>query len=703
MIGGFNLFWNKWDYQAVDSFYSYLVKSGKGPEPSSRIVYLDITDETYRKSGKNTLDRKILAQVNDALSQLSPEAVFYDIIFSRPSQPETDIKFSESIKSLGKVYLPAAFLLSDQPKTFKWEEDQGHNLLRKIIQKVPTENGISRPLYATRSLMSLNEILSSTSHTGHINVIQDPDGTYRHYPLLVKLDSGFIPSIPLAIFLEFNGLSMNDVSIDWGKEIRITATSGDYLNEDLIVPINNRGFTFIPNVREWGKDFQRITFQEFLKYFEDMNFRGNLEQLFEGSFVIISDVSQGVSDIGKTSLEENAPLVTIHASILNSLLIQQFYSEWTFSKTILFVFTLNALLIFSALFKRTNILYLAGILVSGFILSWGWYQIENNVLFPVVSATGGIAFVFSGLVISIQAITAKERAFIKDAFSRYVPQKVVSQILEKPELLKLGGEERVMTALFSDIAGFTTISEKMKPTELVGLLNEYLTEMTGIVLEEGGIIDKFEGDAVMAEFGAPLPTEDHADRAVMAGLKMQRRLTELRKGWASRGLPTIEARIGINTGSMVIGNMGSNQVFDYTVMGDSVNLASRLEGANKPYGTYLMISEFTLTHLTPGLFRVRIIDVIKVKGKSKAVKVYEVYGESSEEIPENELKYYNFYRKGFEAYLEKDFHTSIHNFNEALALRPKDLAANEMIRRINCIDKEKIPPGWDGSVALQSK
>jgi adenylate cyclase len=167
---------------------------------------------------------------------------------------------------------------------------------------------------------------------------------------------------------------------------------------------------------------------------------------------------------------------------------------------------------------------------------------------------------------------------------------------------------------------------------------------------------------------------------------MQRRLKELRKEWLSQGLPKIEARVGINTGSMVIGNMGSDQVFDYTVMGDAVNLASRLEGANKPYGTFLMISEYTLDHLTPDRFRSRLLDVIKVKGKSEAVKVYEVYGECSEEINSADLEYYNSYQQGFEAYLNKNFSEAKIKFSHSLSLRPTDLASQLLLDRIRAID-----------------
>jgi adenylate cyclase len=166
----------------------------------------------------------------------------------------------------------------------------------------------------------------------------------------------------------------------------------------------------------------------------------------------------------------------------------------------------------------------------------------------------------------------------------------------------------------------------MSPPELVSLLNEYLTEMTAIIQSAGGIIDKYEGDAIMAEFGAPLALSNHADLAVHAGLQMQRRMDELRQIWEKRGLPILRCRVGINSGSMIVGNMGSQQVCDYTVIGDAVNLASRLESANKFYRTHIMISEYTYTHLSSGMFRTRVLDVIKVQGKARAVKVLEVRG-----------------------------------------------------------------------------
>jgi len=276
-------------------------------------------------------------------------------------------------------------------------------------------------------------------------------------------------------------------------------------------------------------------------------------------------------------------------------------------------------------------------------------------------------------------------------------------LLAHPDMLKVGGEKRELSVLFSDISGFTTISETMEVSDLAALLHEYLTEMTEIILEEGGIIDKFEGDSIMAEFGAPLPLPDHADRAVRSGIRMQVRLKELREDWRKRELPALHCRVGVNTGSMIVGNMGTDRIFDYTVLGDAVNLAARLEGANKFYDTGLMISEATHSQLTPDAFRTRVLDIIKVKGKDQAVRVYEVIGEASEDISPECEAYFNAYREGFKSYLTRDFDRASTQFSLALSHRPGDGAARLLAARVEDIDETQLPEDWDGAYVLSSK
>lgn len=441
----------------------------------------------------------------------------------------------------------------------------------------------------------------------------------------------------------------------------------------------------------------------FLEYAKDVNLQGNLAQLFENRFVFIGDLSQGATDIGQTALEENVPLIAIHTALLNGLLTNTFYHKWPFNRIIFLICLIALVLALASLPKVSWVLYGAGSVILITLIALTWWQFTNFVLFPVVTVAGSFLFIFVGLVVGLQVAISKQQVFIHNAFARYVPAKVVEELISHPEKLTLGGEERVISILFSDLQGFTAISEQMSPQQLVQLLNHYLTEMTKIIITEGGTIDKYQGDAIMAEFGVPPPVNNHADLAVTAALKIQRRLHELRQEWARCGLPELQCRIGINTGSVIIGNMGSEQVFDYTVIGDAANLASRLEGANKRYNTFLMISESTYNALTPNRFRTRVLDVIKVKGKTEAVKVFEVYGESSAPLAPGDGEYYQTYQAAFEAYLSRNFANAREQFVSALQLRPNDPAASGMMKRIDELNPDELPEDWDGSVALTSK
>jgi len=695
--------WTTLDYQLLDYFFQQAVKSGYGTGASSQIVYLTITDAIYKDFNKNILDRAYLAKINHALAQLAAEAVAYDIIFARPSNTEADQKFKNSLNTLGNVYLPIGLTLSEQAVSFRWQGGKAFKRFKNEFLKNPNEKDLATPIYGKSAIMQLDEFSEAAFNTGHISALSDADGVYRHAVILVKVDSLYIPTLSLSLFLDYVEVPFEEIIVHWGKEIRIPASEESFLEQDVIIPIDKKGRTYIPFPQVWNHDFQQMTTHTFLKRLEDPEQKGNLAEFFEGKFVFIGDISSGTSDLGKTQLMDKSPLLSMHAALLNGFLNNTFYGKWSFGSALGVIFLFTLVMGLSACFRAAWILYSAGILILIGLIALTWVQFIHFTLFPIVSIGGSSLFVFFGIIVGLQIAVAKDRTFIRNAFSKYVPEKVVNQMLLHPELLKLGGEERVLTVLFADLAGFTSISEKMPPQDLVRYLNEYLTEMTDIILAEGGIIDKFEGDAIMAEFGAPISTPNHEDMAVMAALKMQRRLSELREIWHQKDLPELHCRIGINTGTMIVGNMGSNNAFDYTVIGDAVNLASRLESANKRYETFLMISESTHAKLTPGKFRTRLLDVIKVKGKSKAIKAYEVYGEISEPIEPQELSYYQTYHLAFEAYLERRFSESREQFLQASSLRSKDPASKQMLARIDELNSSELPPVWDGSVVLSSK
>ncbi|MBF0203634.1 MAG: CHASE2 domain-containing protein [Desulfamplus sp.] len=674
----FNIF----DFKALDIFYKLAVKQQAGPKASftPKIVYLNITDETYNFFDKNYLDRKDMATLNNVLSQLDTQAVIYDIIFARRSSATSDLAFSESLETLGNVYLPTALVLSEKKYAFRWKTDPAHERFRADYLGNPNEKPASektrRPFNAVKALMQQNDFAIRARGSGDINAKADIDGIYRHITMLAKVDDQYFPTLSLSVFLDWAGISLNDITVEWGEKITIPASEGSFLDNDVIIPIDRHGRTFIPFVQAMGKDFSYMSVHTLISNFQDEDLRGNLLETFEGNFVFVGDIAIGTSDLGYTPLQKDSPLVITHASLLNALLTNTFYKQWPLIKTLILLCLLLTIMACASLLRSSWVLYVTGSIIIMAVPFFTWTEFISFQLFPVVTVTSLLLLIFFSFIATLETSGSKERAFIRDTFARYVPEKVVSTLLAQPEMVTLGGEERIITVLFSDIANFTTISESLTPTKLVNLLNEYFTEMSNIIMENGGIIDKFQGDSVMAEFGVPIPFKDHADKAVTASLQMIDRLSELREIWRERNKETsakqdssinknitikqnitgeqnitkkekapedqnikkkqqwyeLYCRIGINTNNMIVGNIGSKSVLDYTVIGDAVNLASRLEGANKLYETSLMISEFTHAQLTPGRFKTRILDYIKVKGKNEPVFVYEVYGENKSDF-----------------------------------------------------------------------
>lgn len=695
--------WTQWDFQILDICYKFAVRYGYGPPSSSQVAYVTITDASYDFFGKNILDRTDMAKVNDALAHYSPEAVAYDIIFARPSTPHADQRFAASLTNLGMVYLPIGVDLTQRAHPFTWAEGVAYERLRTDYRKKPREKGTPQPLYATRAIVQMDDFAEVALSTGHIGISSDSDGVYRHIAMLAKLDALYVPTLALSMLLDYVQVPFEDIVINWGHEIVIPATPDGWLEQAVRIPIDIHGQTFIPYVQEWEHDFEKMAAHTLLRYREDEGLQGNLTEFFEGKFVFIGEIATGIADVGPTPLEGHVPLIASHAALLNGLLTNTFYRPWSFWPVLGLIGTLSLLLGLAALPRTPWILYLTGGFLLIGIVGLTWLQFIHFTLVPIVTVSGSFFGLFVGLTIGLQVALTKDQTFIREAFAKYVPEKVVDELLLHPELLQLGGEERILSVLFTDVENFTTMAEQMTPTELVSLLNEYLSEMTAIVLAHGGIVDKYEGDAIMAEFGAPLPMPNHAEMAVRAGLAMQQRLCELRPLWAERGLPALRCRVGINTGPMVIGNMGSHQVFDYTVMGDAVNLAARLESANKLYQTYLMISEFTYAELAPEMFRTRLLDVIKVKGKAQAVKVFEVCSDHDAIEDANTVLYYQTYHAAFEAYMCRDFAMAHEQFAVALSLRPDDPAARTMLARLEDLNAHNLPDDWDGSIALTSK
>jgi len=319
-----------------------------------------------------------------------------------------------------------------------------------------------------------------------------------------------------------------------------------------------------------------------------------------------------------------------------------------------------------------------------------------NMIYPVLT----MLTIYLGITIYRYVTEEKEKKKIRGAFQYYLTASVVNEILKDPSKLKLGGDKKHLSVMFSDIRGFTSISEKLSPEELVRLLNEYLTAMTDIVFKYDGLLDKYIGDAIMAVFGAPLDQPDHASRACRVALEMMAELRRLREKWAAEGRPDVNIGVGINSGDMVVGNMGSEMRFDYTVMGDSVNLASRLEGTNKEYGTNIILSEFTY-EIVKDEFICRQLDAVRVKGKKKPVRIFELLGDIDDKPQWQE--FLARFEAGLEKYREGKWDEAITAFGRVLELKPEDFTSQMYIERCESL-KENPPEGeWEGVFTMTKK
>ncbi len=361
-----------------------------------------------------------------------------------------------------------------------------------------------------------------------------------------------------------------------------------------------------------------------------------------------------------------------------------------------------------------GLLLIAGAaLLIAFLASWKGAQSLSNPLFKlteivrrigrgdldaVAEAEGEDEVAEVSRAVNEMTKGLKEGIFVKQTFKRFLAASVVDRIIEDPSALELGGEERDLTVFFSDMSGFTELSEKMDPKSLVQLINEYLGAMTDSIFLQEGTLDKYEGDAVMAFWGAPEAQEDHARRACWAALDNLSRLRELCSAWEAEGKPTFDIRIGINTGSMIVGNVGSKDRMEYTVLGDAVNIGSRLEQANKIYGTHILVSERTRKD-AGGAVEAREIDRMALKGRKESVVVFELLGLAGQIIPKKR-EGCEAYAKGLSAYRAQKWVEAGKLFKEAIALLGGDKASSVMLQRA-MIFKEH-PPGrdWDGVFRL---
>ena len=435
---------------------------------------------------------------------------------------------------------------------------------------------------------------------------------------------------------------------------------------------------------------------------------------WKGKVALVGASLPGLMDLRNTPVQETFAGVEVHANVIHSILQNEFVSitdETTNLWSIIFICVLLGLLV-SIPSKPLYTLPVPLVAIVVWVIFTYNEYLTTLIMWEIVRPSISIGGTYLGIFLYNFLVVEKDKRFLKNTFSTYISPELIDQMYDNKEEPSLGGEEGYHTAFFTDIQSFSAFSEKLTASDLVELLNDYLTEMTDILLENKGTLDKYIGDAIVAFYGAPAPVDDHEYWACLTAVKMQERLAELREKWQGEGdrwpeiVHHMQNRIGVNTGSMVTGNMGSTMRMNYTMMGDTVNLAARLEASAKQYGVYIQVADDSYK-ACKDKFIWRDLDYVIVMGKSEPAQVFELISEAGK-MPAGYDKLLPAYHEAVKLYRNQDWKKAIEAFKASDELEDMFPGRKTNPSRIyipRCEHYRDNPPGddWDGSWALTKK
>ena len=747
----------------------------RGPvSPGPEVVLAVIDEKSLQEQGKWIWPRSKFAQLVRILSESGARVIAFDIGFLEPDKNSTVqavTDFENIVKSLGikddelDAYLKQARQRADNDLIFAEaiKASKARVVLGYFFQMIPEglehldKNAIEEQTRNARTSRysiirytsdqaqrvrlqdafmpqsNIAILARSTRYSGYFNMFPDQDGGVRWVPLLVRCQKHLYAPLAVQALRAYTGRSPTPVIADYGvQKIQIAR---------LIAPTNEFGGLMV-NYRGGGKTFPHISVTDILHYRVP-------PEILKDKIVLVGATATGIYDLRVTPFSNVFPGLEIHANIIDNILHQDFIQRPNWAA--IFDFAAMCLLGFIVGLAVPRLRALPGTAVTiGLLVTYillCQYLFSHlgawlNIVYPV-----GVVLVPTYVSLTVYKYLTEERdkRFLKATFSSYLAPELIDDMYKSKTMPELGGEARTITAYFTDIEGFSTFSEKLTAHQLVELLNEYLSAMTDILIAEKGTLDKYEGDAILAFFGAPMDLPDHALRACRVSLTMQNKLVRLREKWRNekqapgepnrntKNMPPEEwipgdkwpkivhqmkMRIGINSGEIVVGNMGSSMRMNYTMMGDPVNLAARLEAAGKQYGIYTVVSEYTMDlefnrngekKKIRDMVEARMIDNITVVGKSKPVKVYEVCAMKGN-LSDQEKELFKVFDEGMQHYLKMEWDEAIAKFNESLKVERisggKTTPSEVYVQRCKTFrESPPVAPGekWDGVFHLATK
>ncbi|HEY6951717.1 MAG TPA: adenylate/guanylate cyclase domain-containing protein [Bacteroidota bacterium] len=631
-VSSYLLFWlfpnifEPWNAQAVDQLFVFRSHS-KSLQPAydSTVVHVDLSDASMEKLGSFYPSRFHFGQVTKNLGEMGVAAQIWDFIFAaRSANPEEDSAFIEGTRQAGNVYYGVAFELLER----KGPQNPGRVSKDRLAYLDTTKwnvvvDGKADDFYTgVRPLTTFTRLASASRGVGFLSIKFDRDGAFRRAPLLVRYENGFYPSLPFRAVCDYLGVPPENIVVRPRRSVTLKdAHRPGQQPHDIVIPIDEYGQMIINFVGPW----ERMRHIDFTDVYRASDSRADLEDMSDelrGTFVVVSQVSTGSSDIAPVPTDNNFPLSGLHANVANTILTENFLTEPSAFQLFLadFLLALVAFLLAYRLPSR----WLSAAAIS-LVLLYGaaaavlflYGNIILNVIRPSMIIVIGIFSTLAYRYINEE----KEKMSLRRSFEAYFPPSVVRKIMANPDMITAAGQKKELTIMFTDIKSFTTYSSTMAPDQIQKMLNEYFGAMVDIVFKYEGTVDKFIGDGLMVFFGDPEPQPDHAVRCVRAAIEMQLKCRELKLRWEKEGLFPLRVRVGINSGPVVVGNMGSSRRLSYTALGSDVNLAQRLE-SNAPVEG-ILISHRT-NDLLAGQIRTIPHDPILVKGLTEPVLVYEV-------------------------------------------------------------------------------
>lgn len=664
------------DYRMKDT--RFRIRGAMPADPAVVVVAID--HASIKELGRWPWSREITGKLIENLAFYGAMVTALDIVFSETQDVATDRALAASITNAKNVVLGYFFRDEEQPL----DPLAALQLERSAIRLMRVADGVeSLPLVEYSNIDTNLPILGENAlDAGFFNARPDGDGLYRRTILLLLHDGNIYPSLGLAALRHYLG---SDIML----EVQPWGVNGVWVGQKAI-PAREDG-TLALNYYGSSGAFRTVSAADVIA-------KRLQPDTLKDALVFVGATEIGIYDIRPTPFDTVQPGVELHATLAANALQNRFllYDGDTQLLEIICIIVFPLLLGLLLAFVPGTFggLLAVGVLLGSFSLVnyqafATWFK-DMTVIYPLL----GMGITYLGSEAWRNLVVEKKGRQLKKAFSNYVSPDLVREIEKNPDKLVLGGEQRELSILFSDIRGFTTVSESLTPPELVKLLNEYLSPMTKIVLEEKGTLDKFIGDAVMALFNAPLDLPDHATRACTAAVRMLAELKKLNESFAARGMHTIDIGIGINTGDAVVGNMGADIRFDYTAIGDAVNLASRLEGQNKMYGSHILVSESTRSQVPDGMFCFREVDRIKVKGKLQPVIMFELMTENTGLLPR--------FEEALAQYRAASFAAACQIFEE-LADNFNDSPSRLYVERCKNYMQTPPPADWDGVYTAESK